>query len=158
MCFEHVQIIHYSTNFWELTSPEMLHNCLLCLLKSPWISLFLLFFSVFEFLYTFFSSNLTFLLKIYNPAIFCRNKFALQLQLSICKTYLVAKYWLILYCQSLWLTFVLIELFYPCDNSFNNMTSWKKGFPVLHYDQYSTVRRKLTKTCLWDEWNKLDEY
>ena len=58
--YQYAQIIHYSTTFWELTSPGMLYNCFLSLLKSCWISLFLLSSSVCDFIYTILSSNLTF--------------------------------------------------------------------------------------------------
>ena len=63
MYFRYVQILHYSTIFWKLISPEMRHNCWLDLLKSRWISLFLLSCSVFDFYYTFLSLDLTFFVE-----------------------------------------------------------------------------------------------
>ena len=41
-------------------------------------------------------------------------------------------------------------------NGFSNMKYWKKAFRF--FDQYSPVRRKLSKIHLSDEWNKADEY
>ena len=82
--------------------------------------------------------------------------------MSISQIHPVEKYWLVLYCRILWLNFVLIKLFHQRENSFSNMKSWKKAFQFYtrrsFFDQYLSVRRKLSKIRLLNEWNKPDEY